>query len=487
VTDVVVVGGGAAGLGTALALARTGRAVTVLERDDASLPASADEAFSAWPRRGAPQVHHSHAFLARLRCLLAARAPDLLAELLNQGAAEWRFCEHVPASVVGFEPRPDDEDLVALACRRTTFEWVLRRAAGAEPLITLRGSCPVLGLEVSAGRHVPRVVGVRTTGKEVVLGDLVVDAGGRNSALPAWLAEAGAASPHQRESDIGILYGSRFYRLRDSADVPESEGVVGGDLGYMKYGVFPADRGTFSITLAVPTDDAELRAVLRDGPFDALAAALPTTGDWLAGDRAEPISDVTVMARLRNRLRRVVVDGAPVATGIVLLGDAAVCTNPLYGRGTALALVHAYLLADTLADRSASRGVGLDLAALAVAFDDVTRAELEPWYRASVFQDEQDLGARRASAAGDEGPAKTLAAMRAALFSAVRTDPDVWRAFVRTFNLLDPPESMLTNPAVAAKVAETLQATADGSADAGEAPAAGPTRDETLRIAAAAA
>ena len=66
---VIVVGGGVAGLGSAMVLARQGHEVTVVERDPTPMPASADEAFE-WDRRGAPQVRHSHAFLASLVGLL---------------------------------------------------------------------------------------------------------------------------------------------------------------------------------------------------------------------------------------------------------------------------------------------------------------------------------------------------------------------------------------------------------------------------------
>ena len=66
---IIVVGGGIAGLSTALACARDGHEVIVLERDDTPMPPSADAAFE-WRRKGAPQVRHSHAFLARLRNLL---------------------------------------------------------------------------------------------------------------------------------------------------------------------------------------------------------------------------------------------------------------------------------------------------------------------------------------------------------------------------------------------------------------------------------
>ena len=75
--NVVVVGAGVAGLGAALSLGRAGHHVTVLERDATPLPADPDAAFW-WDRRGAPQVRHSHAFLARLRNLLRDRHPDVL-------------------------------------------------------------------------------------------------------------------------------------------------------------------------------------------------------------------------------------------------------------------------------------------------------------------------------------------------------------------------------------------------------------------------
>ena len=53
------------------------------------------------------------------------------------------------------------------------------------------------------------------------------------------------------------------------------------------------------------------------------------------------------MAGLRNRYRPLVdAHGRPLVHGFVAVGDAAVCTNPLYGRGCSLAFVHAFGLAD---------------------------------------------------------------------------------------------------------------------------------------------
>ncbi len=168
--DVVVVGAGVGGLGTALALGRAGHHVTVLERDATPLPADPHAAFE-WDRRGAPQVRHSHAFLARLRNLLRDRHPDVLQDLLDAGATELRFLEMMPDTIDDRSPRPGDEDLVALACRRTTFEWVLRRSTLAAPDVDLRDGVVVDGLAArDDASGLRRVTGVHLADGDVVAG-----------------------------------------------------------------------------------------------------------------------------------------------------------------------------------------------------------------------------------------------------------------------------------------------------------------------------
>src|SRR3954471_14219905 len=132
------------------------------------MPADAEAAF-AWKRTGAPQVRHSHAFLARLRNLLKDRAPDVLEAMLAAGASEIPFMENLPATLTDRGPRPGDDELVAIACRRTTFEWVLHRLVLSEPHVTLEHGVVAHVLEASGGA-VPRVTGV--DGRPA---DLVVD------------------------------------------------------------------------------------------------------------------------------------------------------------------------------------------------------------------------------------------------------------------------------------------------------------------------
>jgi 2-polyprenyl-6-methoxyphenol hydroxylase-like FAD-dependent oxidoreductase len=458
--DIVVVGAGVTGMSAALAHARAGRRVTLIERDLGQLPDTVEHAFEDWDRRGIPQARHSHAFLARLRNQLRDRAPDVLAGLLDAGVTEMRFTERMPLEIADAAARPGDEDLVALACRRTTFEWVFRRILLGEANVKLLDGTTVEGLLGTP----ERVTGVRTSSGDVGA-ELVIDAGGRRSPLRRWLDEIGAPPSEDESVECGIVYLSRFYRLHDGVDAPEQDGPIGGDLGYLKYAVFLGDNRTFSITFGTEKGESVMRPRLLHGAlFDAAAAHLPATQPWV--ERADPITPVEVMARLVNRRQRFVVDGAPVATGVVALGDAAIHTNPLYGRGCSLGMAHAYACSDLYTG---------DPRELALELDDWTRTELDPWYRASVVQDLENQKAARGEVATDD-PMRSL--MRDGLMPAVRSDPTVFRAFLRVLNLLDSPDAMVANPEVTGRILEVWQARGERP----EPPADGPSEDEMLSI-----
>jgi len=155
--------------------------------------------------------------------------------------------------------------------------------------------------------------------------DLVVVGGGRFSPVMEWVAGLGGdVQPTEEESDAGIVYLSRFYRLRDGNELPLlTKTGAGGDLGYVAFAGFYGDNGTFSITFGVPTGDRELLAALRDeAAWEAAIRTLTPLEPWTRDGLADPITGVESMARLRNRIRRFVIDGEPVVTcGRHRLGD----------------------------------------------------------------------------------------------------------------------------------------------------------------------
>ncbi len=461
-----MIGGGIAGLSTALACARDGHEVTILERDDTPMPASADEAFE-WKRTGAPQVRHSHALLARLRNLLRDRAPDLLAALLDAGATEIAFADNLPETLTDHDPRPGDNDLVALACRRTTFEWVLRSRVLEEPRVELCHGVAAVTLDAVPDR-VPRVTGV--DGRPA---DLVVDARGPRSTSDGWFAAIGAAPVAEELHESGIVYFSRFYRINPGAALPPLAGPVAADLGYLKYAIFVGDDDTFSVTYAVESLDEELRkALIEPDAFEAVARALTGVAEWRGEGVGGPITPVHVMAGLRNRYRPLVDEqGAPLVHGFAAVGDAAVCTNPLYGRGCSLASVHAFALADAL--RESPDGGDEFARTLATATD----RELVPWFRSAVFQDAQ-AHMLHEKVSSEDPRAFMQSVFRDGLVPAMRTSPVVFRAFLRWFNLLVTPEALMQDAAVVADVMAAYQDRDNHPAP----PTLGPDRAGTLEL-----
>lgn len=458
--DVLVLGGGIGGLATALAMARAGHQVTVLERDLTPPVASPAEAF-AFERRGAPQSHQTHGFLAKVMVLLRDRFPDVLEALLAQG------CTTMTGTAALGDSRPGDEDLKVLIVRRTTFEWVLRQAAVAEPGVVLRPGVGVAGLHAqTVGGGVPLVDGALTDTGELVRAGIVVAATGRRGDVPAWLSPLGV-SIEEKVHESGLMYLSRWYHLPADRDVL-IDPKLAGDLGFVKYLAIPGDGATLSITLAVRADDRELRDTLRHPDrFDAACRVLPGPDRFFASGPLEPIGDVRPMTGLLNRIRKFADDdGHPLVLGFHAVGDAHTCTNPLYGRGCSLAVHQAVSLADAAATHPG------DPRGRAESYECTSRLTVEPWWRVSVQMDKAG-----ADVAAGQMPTEAAGGI-AAVFVAGATDPVIGRGMARFFNLLSTPEELMADQEFMARVMEVASRPEDFPVPA----TGGPSRAELLEL-----
>jgi 2-polyprenyl-6-methoxyphenol hydroxylase-like FAD-dependent oxidoreductase len=440
------------GLGAALALAKHGRKITLVERDPALPEIPLDRVFRDWERRGVAQLRHSHIFLGRLMMLLREQFPSLLEELEAAGARRFTFNEALPPPLRGrYRPEPGDEDLALLYCRRTTFEFVMRRHVERLPGVHMLTGTTMRGLISAREKDGLVVQGVRCErdGAAVDLrADIVIDASGRSSLFPKWL-KAENVTIGEEESPAGILYFTRHYRLKSGADEPAFDGSpMAGDLGYIKFGICPADNGHFSITLAVPEIERDLRhAITEPARFDAVCAALPGCARWT--ERSEPVSSVFAMGNLKSVWRSSIKDGKPQVLNFFALGDAAIRTNPLYGRGCSAGIVHAFGLSEVLETIA-------DAGERALMMERRVHDGFRPFYESMARQDLQSI--RRAeSEQAQSGKLGLKGRLRQSLVEegvvpAMLGDLDIVRAAARAFHMIDPPISWRKRPRLFAKV-----------------------------------
>ncbi|GAA4790283.1 FAD-dependent oxidoreductase [Actinomycetospora chlora] len=454
--DVAVIGGSAGGLATALVLARAGHRVTVLEREDLTPAPDLETAAAHAGRPTAPQIVQPHVFLPGTRALMERLLPDVLAAFRAAGARDAPLTSQMPASLTDRDPVDGDDELLPVMSRRATYDWVLGRIAAAEPGVEIRSGVTVTGLLADPGEP-PHVRGVRTDHGDVDA-DLVVDAAGRRTAVDRWLDGIGAARSTVESAPCGLAYISRQYRMREGAPLPgpDTARVVMG-LDEFLIGIWAGDNRTAQIVLAPLASDRRFRTAHEPEVFERTVRTVPYYAAWL--DVLDPISDVAVMGGLHNTFRRLVVDGRPVATGLLAVGDAVCTTNPTFGRGIGVALRTIGDLAEVLAEHPD------DPMAASLAMDRAVVEHVRPWYLDQATSDAARLAVLRHSVLGEPAPPPPSGDGERVSFAELRraslVDPLAFRAVTRIMGMVGEPEKLYTDPDV---VAATRAALARGGA-----------------------
>jgi 2-polyprenyl-6-methoxyphenol hydroxylase-like FAD-dependent oxidoreductase len=468
---IVVVGGGLIGLATALLVAKQGHDVTVLERDPEPPPTTPGEANGGWDRPGVMQFRLVNFLMPRGRQLLDEHLPEVPALLASAGAHRYNGLVNMPSTITDRAPRPGDERFATLATRRPLLEYAMATATAAA--VDVRRGVRVAGLLSDGHRRVTGVQlhgagehGAEQHGGELAA-DLVIDAMGRRSPLPAWLAAIGAIAPAEQSEDLGFVYYGRFFQAPPGPPPLLAAGLW----HYDSYSVLvvPSDAGTWCATVVTSARDHALRPLREEANFTKLLRACPGHARILD---LEPITGMLAAAGTADRLRQLVICTAPIATGVITVGDSWACTNPSLGRGISLGLMHAVATAEAVGSHLA------DPVALALEHDRLTRKRVLPWYRATTQLDRHraaQVAAVVEARAPAPGPASPAARAMADFMTAMPLDPDIFRAFLEMTYVLALPEEILARPGFAERVREV-------AGDRTPSPPPGPSRSDLLAM-----
>lgn len=443
----IVIGAGPGGLATGMLLAEAGIEVTVLEKDQDPVPNTTVDGWG-WQRPGVAQFRQSHGLLSRGLRILRSRLPRVVEHLERLGAHPFTMADAPPPTVRGWAPEPEDSRFDSLAASRPVYELAFALAAGETKGLEVRRGVKVKGLitGTEAISSVPHITGVVTESGDSIRADIVIDAAGRRSPMPALLEDLGAMKLPETAGDFRYAYFTRYYRRTDS-DFPQPYILSRFLSGSISIGTFPADNDTWSVTVYGTNTDKALRTVRDPEVFNRVVRAHPERAHFID---AKPISDVETMAGVADRERRIHIDGKPVATGWVPVGDSWACTNPILGRGITMALMHAVALMPAVT-QTLDRPVEL-----AKAWESITRGELRPWYDATVAIDRARSREMHAIRTGEiDRQGELMSPEETAFLAAVLTDPTVFRAQLEILCLLATPDEVKARPEIHERVAAT--------------------------------
>ncbi|GIF07035.1 FAD-dependent oxidoreductase [Actinoplanes siamensis] len=425
----VVLGGSMAGLLAARVLAETYERVVVVDRDRILGIRES--------RPGAPHTRHAHGLHARGHLIFEELFPGLTDELRTAGVptgdlGEMRWYFHARRL------QPAHTGLLSVTALRPVLEHHVSARVAALPSVTVRERCDVRRLAGTPGGGRVHGVWVRDAGAtddELIEATLVVDATGRGSRTPAWLAEWGYQRPAADRVKIGLAYTTRLYRSRpEMFDGVQSINPVAS----------PAHpRGAFFGQVGPGLCILSLTGILGDRPptdpegFLEFCRSLPVPEVYESIRDADPIDDpvsFTFPASVRRRYERL----GRFPDGLIVLGDAACSFNPVYGQGMSVAALEALVLRDHLRTAATVRPQRF--------FADIAAIIDVPWeISAGGDLDFPQVQGRRTL------KVRAGNAYMARLQYAASRDARVTEALMRVAGLVDPPQALM-RPSVMARV-----------------------------------
>lgn len=428
----VVVGASMAGLVAARVLSKRFEHVTVVDRDRLPL---ADE-----NRAGVPQGRHGHGLLASGFRALEQLFPGLEPDLVAAGAIAGDVIGNVRWFQHGYYKAKFPSGLGGILLSRALLEGTLRRRVRGIPNVSIMEGALVSGLVTDASRE--RVTGVRLdrSGHETTLAaDLVIDASGRASRSPEWLAALGYEAPQVDRVEIDLCYTTRTFRRRPR----DLQGDVGAIIaptppGQTRVGFMLAMEGNrWIVTIGGWRGD---QAPTDPQGFLAFSRTLARPDIYEVIKDAEPLTEA-VPFKFRSNVRCRYENLARFPEQYLVMGDAVCSFNPFYGQGMSVAALEGLALDQCLTERPANCPLW------SLFFGAAARVVDTPWMIAAGSDFAFD-GVTGAKPQGTELVNWYLGRVHRAAAS----DPTVCRAFFDVANLLEP-ATALFHPAMVMRVA----------------------------------
>ena len=386
------------------------------------------------------QFRQPHNVFPRVRIVLEEELPHVAEALVAAGCAVMDPMAQLPPSIEDPSPRPGDDRFWYVTGRRPVVESVFATSADETRRVEVRRGVRVAGLLTGppVAPATPHVTGVVTADGEEIAADLVIDAMGRRTKLTDWLTAAGARPPELLSEDSGFVYYSRYFH---GENLPPLMAPPVCEIGTISTLTLPGDNGTWSVTVYAAAADEPLKRLRDPDRFDAVVRACLLQAHWLDGER---ITDVLAMAGILDRHRRFVVDGAPVATGVLAVGDAVGVDEPVgwprHQRRPRPRPVPANVVQDGLDDPDD----------LARTWDAVTATEVAPFVWHQLAEDRVRIAEMDALRLGAEPPPPDPT--RQLIQAGTPIDADVFRAMLDMRMCLAQPEVVLARPGLAEKL-----------------------------------
>jgi 2-polyprenyl-6-methoxyphenol hydroxylase-like FAD-dependent oxidoreductase len=434
-THAVVLGAGMAGLLAARVLAGHFEQVTVVDRD--RLPEHPRF------RPGVPQSRHLHVLLGRgLECL-EQLFPGFEADLVAAGAPVVEGSQSLWLNAAGWSRRYPSPIRLLGASRELIERQARTRVTALDNVRVLEG-CEAVGLLTAPSRDA--VTGVRLRSRDgrgeapgpatEVTADLVVDASGRQSRAPQWLAELGYQPPAETTISSLLGYASRQYAIPAGFKTDWRMLVINAKPpGNARSGALvPIEGGRWMVALIGAGHD---HPPTFDAGFLEFARGLRSPLLYETIREAEPASPIYGFRNTDNR-RRHFERLRRWPDQFLVIGDASCTFNPIYAQGMTVTAMTAIALGHILA-KHWRRSDTDPLGPARQAQRQVARTSAGAWTMATT----EDLRYPWTEGARLDLPTRIMHRYADRVLEVANGNPKVNTAFVNVVNLRHPPTSLL--------------------------------------------